>query len=89
MNANVILENAKIFDVVHKHNEDNTINWCELVFSQGSDINKCTVDKDLADQLQTNETYDLLVDITEVHKSTAGGRTYLAHKFKVVGVYEN
>ena len=88
MNATVILENAKVFTVQNNHNEDNTITWKTLIFTQGSEINKCTVDKELADQLETGETYDLLITVSEVTKSTTGGRIYLSHKFKVTGVYE-
>lgn len=88
MNATVILENAKVFDVQNNHNEDNSITWKTLIFTQGSEINKCTVDKELAEQLEIGETYDLLITVSEAVKATTGGRTYMSHKFKVTGVYE-
>lgn len=88
MNAQVIIENVKILNVVEKSNTEGNIKWFELVFMQGSDINTVVVDKSVAGLIQTDENFDLQMQITEVIKTTRGGQAYKSNKFKVTGFFE-
>lgn len=88
MNGQVIIEKAKILNVVEKHSDDGKIVWYEVVLMQNSDINTITINKNTADKLQIDEIYDLLMQITETLKSTKSGQAYKSHKFRVIDCYD-
>lgn len=87
MNGVVIIEKAKVLNVVEKQSEDGKIVWYEVVFMQNSDINTVTINKNTADKLEIDEIYDLLMQITEVLKATKSGQAYKSHKFRVIDCY--
>lgn len=89
MNARVIIQNARILNIVEKSNDNpnNPITWYEVVFMKDSDVNTVTIDKKLS-KLAIDDTYDLELQITEVIKASKEGNPYKQHKFKVVEAYE-
>lgn len=88
MNGVVVIEKAKILNVVEKQSDDGKIVWYEVVFMQNSDVNTVTINKNTADQLQIDEIYDLLMQITEVLKATKSGQAFKSHKFRVIDFYD-
>ena len=88
MNAVVLIENVKILKIVAKESEDKSIRWNELVFMQESDINTVVVKPEIAEQLEVNNEYDLVMTITEQLKATSNGHAYKNHKFKVISAYD-
>lgn len=89
MNGVVIIEKAKILNVVEKQSDDGKIIWYEVVFMQNSDVNTVTINKNTVDKLQIEEIYDLLMQITETLKATKSGQAFKSHKFRVIDCYES
>lgn len=87
MNGVVVIEKAKILNVVEKQSEDGKIVWYEVVFMQNSDVNTVTINKNTAEKLEIEEIYDLLMQITEVLKATKSGQAFKSHKFRVIDCY--
>lgn len=88
MNGVVIIEKAKILNVVEKQSDDGKIVWYEVVFMQNSDVNTVTINKNTADKLEIDQIYDLLMQITEVLKGTKSGQAFKSHKFRVIDCYD-
>lgn len=87
MNGTVIIENAKVLNIVERVSDDNQIHWTELVTMQDSDINTITIDQETAKILEKDNTYDLVMRISEIIKSSRNGQAYKANKFKIIGAY--
>lgn len=88
MNGLVMIQNARILNIVEKSNEDKTINWIECVFMKDSDVNTVTINRNVSDKLSIDEVYDLLMQITENIKASKDGHAYKQHKFKIVDYYD-
>ncbi len=88
MTGQVVIQNAKILNVVEKKSEDGKIVWYELVYMKDSDVNTVTVNQNTADLLSIGDIYDLLMQITEILKTTKAGNAYKSHKFKIVDAFE-
>lgn len=89
MQGLVVIENAKVLNLVEKKSDDGKIVWNEIVFMKDSDVNTVTINKNIADKLDIDETYDLLMQITEVLKAYKNGNgAFKTHKFRIVDVYE-
>lgn len=88
MIGTVILENAKVLNIVNRETDDHSIKWVELVAMQESNINTITCDPETAKILQIDNTYDLVMKISENLKSGNNGYAYKVNKFKIIGAYE-
>ena len=91
MKGIVVIQDAKILNIVDKSakaKDGSDIKWTEIVFMNGSDVNTVTINKNIADELQIEEVYDLLMEITEQIRSSANGRGFINHKFRITGVAE-
>ena len=88
MNGVVVIEKAKILNVVEKQSDDGKIVWYEVVFMQNSDVNTVTINKNTADKLEIDQIYDLLMQITEVLKGTKSGQAFKSHKLRVIDCYD-
>ena len=88
MNGIVIIENAKVLNLCEKKSTNqktgDPITWYEIVFMSGSDVNTVTISKETFEELEVDQVYDLLMQITETIKAY-NDRTYKNHKFRVVG----
>lgn len=86
MNATLILEDAKILNLVPQTTTDkkgNTINWFEVVAMQEANINTITCDKTVFSDLVVGEEYSLVLSVQEVLKAS-GDKVYKSHKFKII-----
>lgn len=88
MTGQVIIQNAQVLNIVEKHSDDNKITWYEMVFMSGSDVNTITVNKNVAEELTVGGIYDLLMQITEIIKTSRTGGAYKAHKFRIEKYFE-
>ena len=91
MKGIVVIQDAKVLNIVDKQakaKDGSDIRWTEIVFMNGSDVNTVTINKNIADELQIEEVYDLLMEITEQIRGTATGRGFVNHKFRITGVAE-
>lgn len=87
MTGEVIIQNAKILNIVEKQSDDGQIHWVEIVYMQGSNVNTVTINRNVSEELTVGEVFDLLLQITEVIKSTRSGGAYKSHKFKITGAF--
>ncbi len=88
MTGQVVIQNAKILNVVEKKSDDGKIVWYELVYMKDSDVNTVTVNQNTADILSIGDIYDLLMQITEILKTSKNGAAYKSHKFKIIDAFE-
>lgn len=88
MTGQVIIQNAQVLNIVEKHSDDGKITWYEMVFMKDSDVNTITVNRNVADNMTVGSIYDLLMQITEVIKTSRSGGAYKSHKFKIEDFYE-
>lgn len=87
MQGTVIIENAKVLNLVEKtaqSNDGKPITWYEIVFMTGSDVNTITINKNLYEELEIDNVYDLLMEITETLRAYKD-RSFKNHKFRIVG----
>ena len=91
MRGIVVIQDAKVLNICDKTakaKDGSDIKWTEIVFMNGSDVNTVTINKNVADELQIDEVYDLLLEISEQIRSTQNGRGYVNHKFRITGVQD-
>lgn len=91
MKGTFIITDAKILSIEDKvalAKDGSDIRWTEVVYLSGTDVNTVTIDKKVADELNKDEVYDLILTITEQIKGSANGRGYINHKFKITGIVE-
>ena len=79
-----ILNDCQIVNVQDKKaaNKDTgeEINWCQVVFVQGTNVNTMTIKKEVAPKLVLGSKVDLLVSVSEQFQK-GGGKV---QKFKVI-----
>lgn len=90
MNGIVVIQDAKILNVVEKSavSNGNDIKWYEVVFMKDSDVNTITVNRNIAETLKIDEIYDLFIQITELIKTSRSGDAYRTNKFKIIDASE-
>ena len=87
MNIECVVSGCKILNVEDKQSSDGKINWTEMVFLQGTNVNTVTVDPKIKKDLVIGEENDFLFSVQEQIKAS-NNVAYKVNKFKCIGVFE-